>query len=234
MKQAQFDKFAQEYETLVKNSTKASGENPDYFHEYKIKDLKTFQDQTLLKMDTILDLGSGVGNSISFLKKYFPSSSIIAIDVSEKSINIAKNRFPNSAEYVVFDGKKIPKADNSVDIVILCCVLHHIPHIEHNNLFTEILRILKPGQSIFIYEHNPLNPLTQKAVRDCPFDDDAVLIASGDMKSRLSSAGFQNVKVEYKVFFPKFLSFLRSFEKYLTFLPLGAQYRAIGIKPHKA
>ncbi len=232
MKTTQFDKFADEYESLMLKSTSSSGERPEYFHEYKINDLKNYQNQTQQQANIILDLGAGVGNSIPYLKKYFPTARIIAVDVSSKSINIAKERFPGAAECLVFDGHKIPQADNSIDIVIMCCVLHHIPHSEHADIFSEIYRILKPGQSIFIYEHNPLNPLTQKAVKDCPFDDDAVLIPAPQMKERLASAGFKNVNCEFKVFFPKMFASIRSLEKYLTWLPLGAQYRATGIKPN--
>jgi hypothetical protein len=91
-------------------------------------------------------------------------------------------------------------------------------------VFEEIRRVVKPGGVVMIYEHNPLNLLTVRAVRTCPFDENAILISARTLIARLTSAGFREVEVKYRVFFPKALSALRPLEAWLVKLPLGAQY----------
>jgi hypothetical protein len=63
-----------------------------------------------------------------------------------------------------------------------------------------------------------------RVVRDCPFDENAVLIAAGALRERVREAGFSQARVRYRVFFPHALRRLRAFEPALTWLPLGAQY----------
>lgn len=75
-----------------------------------------------------------------------------------------------------------------------------------------------------IYEHNPLNPLTLHAVNTCPFDENSKLIFGGKMKRMCQEAGFKQVRIEYRVYFPSFLARFRIFENRLRWLPAGAQY----------
>jgi hypothetical protein len=57
-----------------------------------------------------------------------------------------------------------------------CLRFHYVPCADHIGLLREIRRVLsKKAGRLFIYEHNPLNPLTLRAVRTCEFDRDAVL-----------------------------------------------------------
>jgi hypothetical protein len=88
----------------------------------------------------------------------------------------------------------------------------------------EIRRVLKPGGNVFVFEHNVLNPLTLKAVRDCPFDEDAILLPRRELLGLARNAGFASFKARYIVFFPAPLAFLRPLEPTLGFIPFGAQY----------
>lgn len=132
--------------------------------------------------------------------------------------------------FQVFDGQKIPYPDGSFDLVFAACVFHHIPAEMHVPLLREIERVLAPGGSFFIFEHNPYNPVTVRVVKECPFDENAVLISAGSMRRRLSAAGFTPHRIAYRIFFPHFLRWLRGLERYLSRLPLGAQYYAHAIK----
>ena len=75
-----------------------------------------------------------------------------------------------------------------------------------------------------IFEHNPLNPLTIRAVNTCPFDENAVLIPARQLVHNMVVAGFGAPFRNYRIFFPGHLRAFRVLEPYLTWLPLGAQY----------
>lgn len=232
MERAEFDKFAEEYKSLHRENIASSGENPEYFAEYKIKDLKRIVQSTSSLSDTglFLDFGAGVGSSVPFFRKYFPEAHLTGTDVSENSLKIAASNYGNAAEYVTFDGNYLPFADNSFDAAYASCVFHHIPHTEHIHLLRELRRVLKPKGVVMIYEHNPNNPLTVRAVNSCPFDENAVLINARTMRASLESAGFFFPSISYRVFFPKFLSRIRWIENWIKWLPLGAQYYVIASK----
>lgn len=223
MKLSEFDKFAEEYKSTLNASVSLSGDSSDYFAEYKIKEVSRECMQHKIFDGEILDFGCGTGTSTPYFKKYFRKSKLTGVDVSNSSLEIAKSRF-GDVDYVQFDGSKLPYKDNSFDIIFTACVFHHIDEEQHGELLSEIRRVLTPEGRFFLFEHNPFNPLTIKIVNNCPFDENAVLIPSGKIITRLRGANFSAVRRRYCLFFPKFLSFLRNFEPKLYWCPLGAQY----------
>jgi ubiquinone/menaquinone biosynthesis C-methylase UbiE len=172
----------------------------------------------------VLDFGAGVGNTLPFLHEEFPSCRLVGIDVSRRSLDIARSRCGNYAELQEFDGRHIPFEDAQFGLALAACVFHHIEPAEHVAKLAEIRRVLVPGGTLLVYEHNPWNPLTARAVRDCPFDENAQLISAPILKQRAQKAGFSSVAVRYRVFFPALLATLRVIEPMLFWLPLGAQY----------
>jgi ubiquinone/menaquinone biosynthesis C-methylase UbiE len=226
MNPAEFDKFAEEYRTLHAANIAASGELPEYFAEYKVRDIFRLHLSlgTEIKSPRILDFGAGIGTSVLYFRKYFPKSQMTCLDVSNKSLEIGKTRFGREAKFVIFDGKTIPFSDCSFDIAFAACVFHHIDYKEHVAILHEFHRVLVPGGIAMVYEHNPYNPLTVRAVNTCVFDENAQLIVGSAMKKSFKYARFRQARIRYRVFFPKVLQWLRPLEKSITWLPLGAQY----------
>jgi SAM-dependent methyltransferase len=223
MSDAEFDRYADQYQSLHAKNVRLSGEEPAYFAEYKAQDALRLSEGRL-PTATVLDFGTGIGNAIPYLNRAFPSSRIIGLDVSERSLDVARRRFAALAEFRAFEGDRIPAADGELGLVFAACVFHHIEPDRHPSLLTEIHRSLAPGGWLVLHEHNPWNPLTMKAVRDCPFDENAILIRASTMRQRAVAAGFPNAKTQYRLFFPSVLKMLRPMERALTWLPLGAQY----------
>lgn len=233
MDTSEFDKFAEEYRSLHDSNIAVSGEHPEYFAEYKIKDLAA--EYFSRRGDrhgppAIVDFGAGIGTSIPFMQKHLPGAELTCIDVSSKSLQLGQQRFSGHARFMHFDGRRIPLADSSQDIVFAACVFHHISHHEHTALFSEFRRVLVSGGIALVFEHNPYNPLTVHAVNTCPFDENASLITASSISRRIKSGGFGRVEVRYRVFFPSALRKLRGLERWLTWLPLGAQYYAVAVK----
>lgn len=224
----EFDLFAANYNQLHKDHTGITGEEPDYFAHYKLVDFaQVFKGKT--PPSSILDFGSGIGNSIPHFRKYFPQAKLFCADVSDKSLDIAQKRFPGDEVYLKIDDS-IPVFDESFDAVYTACVFHHIPHSEHVKWIDDINRVLKSNGMLFLYEHNPLNPLTVRTVKNCPLDVNARLIRAGVMKKLLLNNGWRDVKIEYKVFFPAALQSIRFLEKHMKSIFIGAQWRITAIK----
>ena len=125
---------------------------------------------------SILDFGCGVGNSIPHFRENFGTGALTCADVSARSIALARERYPGPERFVLIEADRIDLDDDSQDAAFSACVFHHIPHSEHHLLAVELRRLSRPGGVLVIYEHNPFNPLTVRAVRTCPFDANARLI----------------------------------------------------------
>ena len=227
---AEFDQFADEYHNLHQENIRITGEKPEYFAEYKICDLKRVAKIVGVDVNNILDFGTGVGNNFPFLAKHFPRTGLFGTDVSEKSLTLAKERFNGFGEFSLFDGKTLPYPEGQFDLALATCVFHHIPAEEHIQLIQEVSRSLRSGGAFMIYEHNPINPMTLHAVNTCPFDENAVLLKRCQVRNVLREAGMEVVMQEYRVYFPAFLKLLRPLEKYMAWLPLGAQHFVVGKK----
>lgn len=232
MDEAEFDKFAAEYRDLHAANIRASGEDPEYFAEYKVIDLvaELRSAGAAAAAPTVLDFGAGVGYSVPFFARHLSAARLTCLDVSKKSLDLGASKHGSRAEFVHFDGARIPYDQGRFDVALASCVFHHIPHAEHVGLLAEIQRVLKPGGLLLVFEHNPLNPLTRHAVNTCEFDEHAHLILAPTMRKRVRAAGFGRAAVRYRIFFPHALRSLRGLEPYLAWLPLGAQYYVVAQK----
>ena len=224
MNEAEFDTYAIDYYNQLHASIKKFDNDIEFYAEYKIFDTFKICKLNGLKPNTILDFGSGIGNSIPWFRKYFPDTKLICSDISEKSIEVSQKRFPGKEEFSKISSEKIELPDESVDLIFTTCVFHHIPYEEHELWIKELKRILKKGGLLIIFEHNPFNPITKSIVKHCPFDANAKLISASKLKSKLLQIGFTKNKIAYRIFFPKILIFLRFLERYFINIPLGAQY----------
>jgi excisionase family DNA binding protein len=99
---------------------------------------------------TLVDLGAGDGYLSRAVSPHV--GTVIAIDISgamleELSKKAAKEGM-NNIRTVVSDGRDMPLADNSADIVCANMFLHHIE--EPVTAAREMYRVLKPGGKVFL------------------------------------------------------------------------------------
>jgi SAM-dependent methyltransferase len=214
-----FDAYAENYDALHAASVAASGEPTEYFAQYKLEWL----DRLGLSGDVpVLDYGCGIGNLTEKLVTRF--SRVHGFDPSQKSLAVARRRAPAATFY---DRENVIPARH-FGAVVLSGVLHHVPVSERAGLLERIRAALVPGGKLIVFEHNPMNPLTRRAVGHCPFDHDAVLLFPWEAKTLAARAGFSPTVVRYIVFFPKALARLRPLEPKLGWLPIGAQWTLVG------
>lgn len=227
MSQAEFDAYVDEYDAQHAASVKLSGEDPDFFAEYKAVETARVMAEAGIAPARMMDFGAGRGNCIAHLQQHFPDAALTALDVSARSLSHCKARAIRPLETVCYDGQTLPFGAESFDLVFTACVFHHIPEADHIRLLREIRRTLTPQGRFVLFEHNPWNPATRHAVATCPFDANAVLISAPEMRRRFKAAGFTDVRLRWTLFFPAFLAPLRPLERWLGWLPLGAQYRLV-------
>lgn len=225
MKRSEFDQHADAYYAQHVKNIALSGEAPEFFSEYKIADAKRLVAERETNVSRILDFGSGIGNSIPYFRKYFAGSTLFCADPSQRSLAISAERFPGpERQVVVAEGSPLDLPDGYFDLCFSACVFHHIGHDEHRFWLNELCRVTRPGGTLVIFEHNPLNPLTVRAVNTCPFDANARLVTARKLAVAMRSAGWGSPSCEYRIFFPGPLSLLRPLERRLKKVPLGAQY----------
>ena len=101
--------------------------------------------------DIILDAGCGSGrNMYWFVHNGF---NINGIDISETAIEESTNNYPALPEgsLAVSSLEKTPFGDNHFNHIICSAVLHFAKSIaQFNCMLTEMVRILKPGGTLFI------------------------------------------------------------------------------------
>lgn len=102
------------------------------------------------KIPNILDIGAGTGLLSAFLMERYPEASFTLIDISEKMLDIAKERFGDSSnvKYIIADYSKYDFAEE-YDLVVSALSIHHLEDEEKKKLYKETYSILKQN-GIFI------------------------------------------------------------------------------------
>ncbi len=156
---------------------------------------------------------------------------LAGVDVSEPMISAARARNPWAEYRVAEQGSPLPLPTAGFDVSFAICVLHHVELPRRTELLAEMARVTRPGGLVVIFEHNPLNPLTRRAVAGCEFDRDAVLLHRSESESLLAASGLTAVEGSYIVFFRRDSARLQRLARRLARLPLGAQYVVSARRP---
>jgi SAM-dependent methyltransferase len=212
-----FDDYADDYQKILQEQLGFFDKDEGYFAEYKIEILKKYIKNPPKK---ILEYGCGVGRNLKYLIKHFQQSKIYAADISKKSLVIAKADNPSVKFFLL--GEDI--IADRFDLIFVALVFHHIETGLRSKVMGEISDLLNEDGNIFIFEHNPYNPVARYLVNTCVFDADAVLLKKRELIKLLIGAKLSINVYRYTLFFPSFLKKLRFLEPRLGYLPLGGQY----------
>ena len=97
------------------------------------------------------DIGGGYGRLSVVLTKY--ADRVTLVDASSQQLALSREIFPGEPfARELADASKLPFTDGSVDLVVMCRVLHHLPEPEPE--LAEISRILRPGGNAIIEAAN--------------------------------------------------------------------------------
>jgi len=214
----EFDRFADSYDQTLKAALPVGLDEDQYFAQYKIDFVSRATRQRVV--GSVLDFGCGAGRSLGYLATAFPQAVVAGFDPSAESIRLAAERVP--AAKVTDDWAVV--SQRRFDLVLGANVFHHVARDEVSTWLRRCGETLAPGGSIFIFEHNPWNPVTRYVFERCPFDTDAKMIPRRELVNLGNAAGLEVKAATFTLFFPKPLKFLRPLERWLGWLPLGAQY----------
>jgi len=224
-----FDRYATDYTDTVNAAIRASGESSDFFARLRANLVRRTLGAS--SPHRILDFGCGVGNSTQALAEVFPAARVTGCDASPESIKVARRgaeSMPGRLGFVVHDQSGLPLRNASFDVALASCVFHHIDVSHQAAWLLELRRVLMSGAPLFLFEHNPFNPLTLQVVRACPFDVGVRLLRPHAATQIVRSAGFRADRPRYYFFFPRPLRILRPIEAYMNWFPLGGQYYIVG------
>jgi trans-aconitate 2-methyltransferase len=104
----------------------------------------------------ILEIGCGIGTMTYLLSRRIKKGSIVALDISPKSIEYAKAHLsrPN-VEFLSSDILKFEPKISSFDKILLFDVIEHIPEANHVDLFEKIFKWMDNQSLLLINFPNP-------------------------------------------------------------------------------
>jgi SAM-dependent methyltransferase len=100
-------------------------------------------------------------------------------------------------------GDVLPFPGGFADFATAVCVYHHVPLSKRAAITREAARILKPGSTFCVIEHNPVNPVTRMVVKRSPVDMDARLLGIRETRRLLEERQFRIVWEPYFLFLPE-------------------------------
>ena len=219
-----FDTFAANYQELVTENIRITGETSDYFAAYKARYIA--RKIALPQRSRILDYGCGVGLLAEHLMRVLPEGQVDGFDVSKESIGRVSEHLRVQGTFTT----NLDALDRTYELIVLSNVLHHVRPTDREGLIRRAASRLAIGGKLVIFEHNPINPLTRWAISQCPFDEDAVLLPNGGTRGYFRRGELQLLWRDYIVFFPRWLRWFRSMEPSLQWCFLGAQYVVVACK----
>ena len=155
---------------------------------------------SLIKGDTVLDLGSGTGfDCFLAAQAVGENGKVIGVDMTPEMVanareNARKGGYSN-VEFRLGEIENLPVADQSIDAILSNCVINLSP--DKEKIFSEAFRVLKPGGKIMISDIVLLMPLPE--VLKNSLEAYVGCVAGATLKheylSAIKDAGFVNVKV---------------------------------------
>ena len=223
----EFDKHAASYDGGIDNSVKRMMGDADSFIAVKARWLMRHERDLRGGGLSLLDYGCGAGDLMRVLAGLGARAKFMGCDVSAGMLAEAGRRWPAACGPAPAlepqEGARTPFADGKFDVVVISAVLHHVSPAERPAVYAELGRILRPGGRLYVFEHNPRNPLVRYVVARTPIDANAILLDAREVRQGLRGGPYA-LTTDYLMFAPPGMAALGFVDRALAWLPLGAQY----------
>ena len=104
-----------------------------------------------------IDLATGTGEVAILLKTKFPKAKILASDLSEGMLSLARKKAERqnlSIEFSLQDAVHTSYPAGASDLVVISFAIHDLPHQQRLLVMKEAYRLLKKGGIFLIYEYH--------------------------------------------------------------------------------
>jgi len=224
----EFDRHAATYDGGLDNPLKRMMGDADSFIAVKARWLLRREPGLRAGGVSLLDYGCGAGDLMRVLAGLGGRASFTGCDVSTGMLAEAAARWPATLgpapALAPQAGARTPFADRQFDVATISAVLHHVPVPERPAVYAELGRVLRPGGRLYVFEHNPRNPLVRHVIARTPIDENAILLDAREVRYGLLDTARYELETDYLMFMPPGLAFLAPIDRTLAWLPLGAQY----------
>jgi SAM-dependent methyltransferase len=223
-----FDQYAVAYEQALSNAIAPSGESREYFAEGRVVWLQRCLEESEQQAGSILDFGCGDGATTPLLLHGLNARSAIGVDVSAKSLEIARKR--HAGERIHYESIGEFQSSGQFDLAYCNGVFHHILPAQRAAALELVRRALRAGGFFSFWENNPWSLATRYVMSRCAFDRDAILLSPPAARAMLRDGGFEILRTDFRFIFPRALRTFRKIEDWVYRLPLGTQYQVLGRK----
>jgi SAM-dependent methyltransferase len=226
---AEFDQYASNYDAELAKGIAISGEDKNYFARQRVEWLRGLLKHHHLPSPAVMEFGCGAGSNLPFLIKLLAAGSVVGVDISSKSLELARSSCGSEQVRLLHPNAYAPCGN--IDLVFCNGVFHHISPAERPSWVSYIFRSLKAGGLFALWENNPWNPAMLYAMSRISFDRDAKTLNPPEARKLVKAAGFEVVRTDFLFIFPRALACFRLLEPPLARVPLGAQYQVLARKP---
>jgi malonyl-CoA O-methyltransferase len=156
-------------------------------------------DPVRLEPVVILDVGAGTGDLAKSLSRRFPGASVVAVDIAEAMLNVARSKAPwlfSRQRFLCGDAEALPIKDSSVDLIVCNATLQWCNQLEQ--AITGFFRVLKPGGLLMLSTFGPdtLDELRQSWAKVDEFAHVHPFADMHDLGDALVRGGFSDVVMD--------------------------------------
>lgn len=151
-----------------------------------------------------LDVGCGTGVLAGRLAA--EGYTMTGVDPSQGMLEVMAAERP-AVEAIRGEGAHLPFDDGTFDLAITVAALHHVASVQAvRDTLVEMVRVLRPGGRIVIWDHNPRNPYWKHLMARVPQDDGSErLVPEEEILGGLLAGGAQVIHTSQLGFVPDFV-----------------------------
>lgn len=105
---------------------------------------------------SVLEVGCGVGITLSLIRKHRPDVEIIAADIDSECLRLTTDRVPDAKPVHIRENKSFTELGINFDMVIASHVVEHLKN-PYDSMI-QFMEMLKPGGHLVVAVPNPVRP----------------------------------------------------------------------------